>query len=95
MDHAETIAAAAQIVEYAGVADRGEASEAVLRDFLDVAATRSSVFTIYSAGQAVSQDSTGAMRVLAECRKQRTIELTSPNNAQGGFNTLFNRKLFP
>jgi len=86
----------AQIVEYAGVADRGEASESVLREMLDVAAIRSSVFTIYSVGQAVSQDASGTLRVLAESRKQRTIELTSPNSATtGGFNTIFNRRLLP
>lgn len=91
-----TLFTPAQIVEFSGVADRGEASEAVLRDFLDVATTRSSVFNIYSVGQAVSQDPSGTMRVLAETRKQRIIELTSPNAATaGGFNTIFTRRLLP
>jgi hypothetical protein len=84
----------AQIVEYAGVADRGEASESVVRDIVDLASPRSGVFSIYSIGQTIRQDAQGKIQVRAETRNQRMIELINVNG-QISVRPLFVRKLNP
>jgi hypothetical protein len=62
------------IVEFAGVSDEGEASEARLTGVLDLATTRSSVFTIYSVGQRVVQTSTGKLISKGEASQLSTVE---------------------
>ncbi|HSI83976.1 MAG TPA: hypothetical protein VK970_09355 [Candidatus Methylacidiphilales bacterium] len=84
----------AQIVEFAGVADSGEASEAVLRQTLDLSSVRSGVFSIYSIGQSIQQDAQGTIRVLAESRKQRIVELVQ-NGGVTRVQSVLVRKLSP
>ncbi|CAN5385114.1 hypothetical protein BH09VER1_BH09VER1_07390 [soil metagenome] len=84
-----------QIVEIAGVADKGEASEAIARDLIDLAATRSDVFTIYTIGQTVFQNSQGAIFVLAESRHQKMVEAVNPGGANTTIQPVFTKKLSP
>jgi hypothetical protein len=83
-----------QIVEIAGVADGGEASEALTRDLMDLVATRSSVFTVYSLGQSVFQDKAGQIRVLAESRQANMVEVVS-NGGTPAIRPVFSKKLKP
>jgi hypothetical protein len=63
----------AQLAEVQGVADSGEASEALVREIAAQGAVRGDVFSIYSIGQSLKQDATG-IHVLAERREQKIFE---------------------
>ncbi len=63
----------AQVAEILGVADTGEASEALVREIAAQGAVRGDVFSIYSIGQSLKQDATG-IHVLAERREQKVFE---------------------
>ncbi len=62
------------IVEFAGISDEGEASEARLSGILDLATTRGSIFTIYSVGQRVIQTSTGKLIPKGEASQLSMVE---------------------
>lgn len=64
----------AQIVEIAGVADTGEASEARLAAILPFLTTQSSAFAVFSVGQKIRQLSSGEIRVLGESRSMTILE---------------------
>lgn len=64
---------AAQVAEIQGVADSGEASEALVREIAAQGAVRGDVFSIYSIGQSLKQDASG-IHVLAERREQKIFE---------------------
>ncbi len=48
-----------QLAEIEGIADQGEASETLLRDIVDLAATRGNVHAIHAIGQSILQTSSG------------------------------------
>jgi hypothetical protein len=79
-----------QITEIAGVADRGEESEELLRSIGSLATVRSGVFSIYSVGQAIRQDAAGSITVLGERRFQKLMEKT-----ETGFQPVFTKELRP
>ena len=66
-----------EIVEIEGIADGGEASEALVRELLPLITTRSNVFRVYAIGQAISQTSSGEITVRSE---RKTISLLEVNN---------------
>ncbi|MEZ0298527.1 MAG: hypothetical protein ACAI35_18925 [Candidatus Methylacidiphilales bacterium] len=79
-----------QITEVAGVADKGEESEELLRSIGSLATVRSGVFSIYSVGQAIRQDVSGSISVLGERRFQKMMEQT-----ETGFQPVYTKELKP
>ncbi len=63
-----------QLAEIQGVADKGEASEALLKDIVNLATTRGNVFSIYSVGQSITQLASGKIIVSGERRFQTMVE---------------------
>lgn len=63
-----------QLSEIKNVADSGEASEARLRTMLPYLTSRSSVFSVFSVGQKITQLRNGQIRVLGESRSQSLLE---------------------
>ncbi len=87
-----------QIAEIAGVADAGEESETILRQIGSLATVRSSVFALYSVGQAVQQNKNGKISVLSERRGQEMVERankTLPGNTSLSYETVYSRELQP
>ncbi len=70
-----------QMAEIKGVADSGEASEALLRSTVDLFAVRGCVFSVYAIGQAIRQRPDGKIELLGERRFQRMMEKTTPNGS--------------
>ena len=68
-----------QLADIKGIADGGEASEALMREIASLATTRGNVFSVYADGQALKQDSTGALHVQAERRTQHIFERVISN----------------
>ena len=85
----------AQLCEIKGVADGGEGSEAVIRDITGQAAVNSNVFAVYSVGQALKQDPTGAIHVLGERRKETIVEriVTPGSPPTVHFQTVYTKNL--
>lgn len=73
-DAVEPFAHPAEIIEVAGVADGGEASESVVRQIIDHVSIRTNVFLMQVAAQAVVQTPNGDIQVLAENRAAIAIE---------------------
>lgn len=65
---------AGQVAQFKGVSDSGEASEALVREIAARGAIRGNVFSVYSIGQALKQDKSGAIHVLAARRTQKVFE---------------------
>lgn len=63
-----------EIVEFAGVAADGEESEPNLRGFIDLLSTKSSVFSIVSIGQSLSQLPDGKIIIRSEARRRSMVE---------------------
>jgi hypothetical protein len=63
-----------QLADIKGVADGGEATEAMMRAIASLATTRGNVFSIYAVGQALKQDTYGTIHVEAERRTRRIFE---------------------
>jgi len=86
-----------EVVEIAGVADGGEASEERVRQISDLITIRSNVFTVYTIGQAMRQSPDGKRVVTGEQRQQVMIERYRPDPAKAElrFRTLYVRNLNP
>ncbi len=83
-----------QLAEVKGIADDGEESEECLRSIVDLVTTRSNVFSVYSIGQAIHQDSTGRIRVLAERRYHSVLERSVPEGeTEAVINIIYSRDL--
>ncbi len=63
-----------EIVEIAGVADRGEESEAIVRGMANLVSTRGGVFSVFSVGQSLKQTRNGTLVVTGEQRQQTMLE---------------------
>lgn len=63
-----------QLVEIAGVADKGENSEAVLTEVLDLVSTKGNVFAVYSVGQSLIQSPEGKFNIRGEQRRTDVLE---------------------
>ena len=63
-----------EVVEIKGVADRGEASEELVRQIANLITARGGVFNIYTIGQSLKQTSAGKLLVTAEQRQQALVE---------------------
>jgi hypothetical protein len=72
-----------EIVEIEGVADKGEASEELVRQVANLITARGNVFSVYSVGQALKQTPNGQLVVTGEQRMHSMIEryLVSKNTA--------------
>lgn len=81
-----------QIAEITGVADAGESSEGTIRSVVDLATTRSTVFSVYAIGQSLKQDKAGKIRQTGE-RRQLTI--LEKNNSSNTLRPVFSRSLSP
>lgn len=62
----------AQVAEIKGVSDGGELTEQTIREIAGLGTVRSGVYTVYSVGQTIQQDSAKNFHVLGE-RRFRTI----------------------
>lgn len=63
-----------EISEILGIASGGEASEAVVRDVIELCATRGNVYGVYSVGQSIRQSPTGTIHPIAEKRTLTIFE---------------------
>jgi hypothetical protein len=63
-----------QLSEVKGIADGGEDSEELVRQLLAVTTVRGNVFSIYTVGQSITQDASGAITELGEKRYQVMVE---------------------
>ncbi|TLD68929.1 hypothetical protein FEM03_19915 [Phragmitibacter flavus] len=91
-----------EICEIKGVADGGEASEALMREIASLITTRGGVFSIYTVGQSLKQTRNGRLRVTAEQRQQAVVErylnnrnTQNPNDDEVQFRTIYFRNLMP
>ncbi len=83
-----------QICEIKGVADSGEESEEVVRHVGSVGTVRGNVFSIYSIGQSIKQDSNGGVSILGERRMETIVERYQDTpNSSATFRTIFSRDL--
>lgn len=74
-----------EVVEIAGVADKGEASEELLREVANLITARGNVFSVYTIGQSLRQTPNGKLIVTAENRQQAMVErylVTKDTNPQ-------------
>jgi hypothetical protein len=83
-----------QIVEVAGVADGGEATESRFRDVSSLITTRGNVFTIYSVGQVIKQDKSGNLNVMGEHRRATMVERVQ-SGSSGKFQIVYSQTLSP
>lgn len=85
----------AEVIEAAGMADRGESSEQILKQVIDHLRVKGSVFTIYSVGQALVQRPDGGIEVRGEDRRMTMVERresgTSPTRVT--FRTILSKPL--
>ncbi len=84
-----------EIVEIAGIADKGEDSEELLRSIINQITTRSNVFGIYTVGQALQQTRSGDLKVLGEHRQHAIVERYQDKDGSVRFRTVFYRNLNP
>lgn len=63
-----------EVVEIAGVADGGEASEQLVREISNLITARGNVFSVYTVGQALRQTPAGQLVVTGEQRQQSMLE---------------------
>lgn len=64
------------VCEVKGVADSGEASEAVVRGMIGFLTDRSNVFSVFAIGQKIQQLPNGTIKVLGESRTRSLLELS-------------------
>ncbi len=76
-----------QLAEVKGVSDQGEASEALLRNVVDLTTTHGNVFTVYAAGQSIRQTPT-LIQVLGERRSLIMLE-RDPSTTPPTWRTVF------
>jgi len=72
-----------EIVEVEGIADKGEASEKVVRSIGNLITTRGAVFTVFSIGQAMRETRNGDLIITGEQRNQTTLERYLEINING------------
>jgi len=87
-----------EVVEIAGVADGGEASEAVVRGIANIITSRGNVFSVYTIGQSLKQTPDGRLLVNGEQRIQAMVERyldTSISPSVVRFRTVYFRNLTP
>lgn len=84
-----------QVVEIQGVADGGEASEALPVNTLGQLSTRSGVFSIYSVGQAIQQSANGTITVLGEHRELTIVEQAQSTGTSLMFRPVFSKQISP
>jgi len=91
-----------EVVEIAGVADKGEESEELIRAIANLITARGSVFSIYTVGQALKQTPTGKLIVTAEQRQQAMVErflrdkgTAATTDDEIGLRTVYFRNLAP
>jgi hypothetical protein len=90
-----------EIVEIAGVADGGEASESIVRGIGNLVTTRGNVFSVYTVGQSLKQTrgATPTIVVNGEQRLQTMIEryldTTTPATPVVKFRSIYSRNLTP
>ncbi|MEA3209584.1 MAG: hypothetical protein QOE70_2641 [Chthoniobacter sp.] len=91
-----------EVVEIKGVADRGEASEQLLRDISNLITSRGNVFSIYTVVQALKQTPNQRIVVTGEQRQQAMVERYVDNRGTPDtsddklyFRTVFVRNLLP
>jgi len=91
-----------EICEIKGVADGGEASEALVREIGSLITTRGGVFSVYTVGQSLKQTRSGGLKVTAEQRYHAVVErylnnrgtaVASDDEVQ--FRTIYFRNLTP
>lgn len=63
-----------EICEIKGIADRGEASEDLVREIGSLTTARGEVFSIYTIGQTLKQTPDGKLKITAEQRQQAMVE---------------------
>ncbi len=85
----------AEVIEAAGMADRGESSEQVLKQVIDHLRVKGSVFTIYSVGQALVQEPDGGIVVRGEDRRMTMLERRETGTAPAvvTFRTILSKPL--
>ena len=87
-----------EVVEIAGVADGGEASEAVVRGISNLITSRGNVFSVSTIGQSLKQTPDGRLIVNGEQRIQAMVERyldTSVSPSVVRFRTVYFRNLTP
>ena len=87
-----------EVVEIAGVADGGEASEAIVRGIANLITSRGNVFSIYTIGQSLKQTPDGRLIVNGEQRIQAMVERyldTSVSPSVVRFRSVYFRNLTP
>ncbi|XHR30994.1 MAG: hypothetical protein ACFUZC_10600 [Chthoniobacteraceae bacterium] len=83
---------AAQIAEIQDVASGGESTEALLQGVVDLFIARGNVFSIYTVGQSIRQQKSGAVTVLGE-RRGRTVVEWIGKSGSSAFRTVYSEKL--
>jgi hypothetical protein len=83
-----------EVVEIAGVADEGEASEQLVREVANLITSRGNVFSVYTIGQALKQTPAGGLVVTGEQRQQSMIERYS-DATNVRFRSIYFRDLTP
>lgn len=78
----DAYASPGELAEITGVADGGEASESVIRQFADLFSSRGNVYRVYAVAQALQQTPGGAIVIQAEKSVVALIERTAANGTR-------------
>lgn len=84
-----------EVAEIAGVADRGEASEELLREIANLITARGNTFSVYTIGQSLLQTKAGKLVVTGEQRQHAVVERYTESDGQTRIGTTYFRDLIP
>ena len=84
-----------EIAEIEGVADRGEASEELIREIANLITARGNTFAVYSIGQSLLQTKNGTLLVTGEQRQHVLVERYTENDGKVRLGTVYARNLMP
>lgn len=91
-----------EIAEIAGVADRGEESEQLIREISNLITARGNTFAVYTVGQALKQTPAGKLVITGEQRQEAILEryqinkgTTIQDDDSFGLRTVYFRNLTP
>jgi hypothetical protein len=84
-----------EVAEIAGVADRGEASEELMREIANLITARGNTFAVYTVGQSLQQTTSGGLQVTGEQRQQVLVERYTESNGEVRVGTVYFKNLIP
>lgn len=95
MDTYKTYPSVGQLAEIKGVADNGEASEAVMRQVASLATVRGNVFSVYSVGQALQVSKAGKVSINGEKMVRSIVERTLDAAGKPQYKVIYWSEIYP